>query len=79
MMHRKVQEFGQAKMATAVLDYTAQEPGELTLRRGDSVEGRWLRLLFITFCAISFNVSTWYLLADVEKANVPQITQEVVM
>ncbi|XP_072045059.1 SH3 and multiple ankyrin repeat domains protein 3-like isoform X2 [Amphiura filiformis] len=38
MNHRKVQEFGQAKMATAIVDYTAQEPGELTLRKGDQVE-----------------------------------------
>ena len=62
MMHRKVQEFGQAKMATAVVDYTAQEPGELTLRRGDSVEGRWLRVFFSSFSAIPLNLCTQDLL-----------------
>ncbi len=49
MNHRKVQEFGQAKMATAVMDYTAQEPGELTLRTGDAVEGRWYMCQFGLF------------------------------
>ena len=40
MVHRKIQDAKQGKLYVAVKDYSAQEYGELTLRKGDYVKGQ---------------------------------------
>ena len=48
MAHRKVQDLAISKIGIAMVDYAAQEPGELTLRKGDRVEGTYKTVMLKT-------------------------------